>query len=68
MNVTTEGVAPPAVKPLVGRLRLPSIDGVWYLLVVLLAIGFAVNPSFAAPKNLNSILVAGAPAILLALG
>lgn len=50
------------------RRKFPSIEGVWYLLAVLLIMGLIVNPNFAAPNNLNNILVAGAPAVLLAVG
>lgn len=52
----------------VQRRRFPGIEGVWYLVAVLIVIGLVVNPSFVSISNLNNILLASAPIMLLALG
>lgn len=65
---TTERPQDVSTSPTKAKRRFPSIEGVWYLLVVLLVVGAFVNPNFASPGNLNNILVGAAPAILLAVG
>lgn len=67
MSIKTETRT--AATPLtVQRRRFPGIEGVWYLLAVLMVIGLVVNPSFVSISNLNNILLASGPIVLLALG
>lgn len=47
---------------------LRRIDGVWYLLVVLLLVGEIINPYFLSAGNISTILVGTVPLVILAVG